>query len=128
MKKIKFIVEKTNTGYSAYAAEEKYPISTVGSTMKDLKSNMVDAVNSFMEFNNLPEVSNDAIVVQIDLKQLFDYYKEINAKAIGQRAGINATLLSQYVNGKKVPSEKQQEKILKGIRSLGKELQSLELI
>jgi hypothetical protein len=35
------------------------------------------------------------------LPQLFDYYKEINAKAISQRAGINQPLLSLYVNGKK---------------------------
>jgi hypothetical protein len=39
---------------------------------------------------------------------------------------MNETLLSQYVNGIKKPSQKQTEKILAGIKSLGKELQQLE--
>lgn len=126
MRPIKFIVEKTRSGYSAYAVDKRYPLTTVGVTMEELKANMLDAVNSFMEFNELPEVGAGAIAIQIDMKQIFTYYKEINAKAIGKRAGINETLLSQYINGKKIPSEKQQMKILNSIHALGKELQALE--
>ena len=127
MKPIKFIVEKTDTGFSAYAKDEKYPLTTVGDTMDELKGNMLDAVNSYMEFNGLPEVGRESIAIQIDLAQFFDYYKEINAKAIAKRVGMNETLLSQYVNGIKEPSEKQTQKILSGIKSLGKELSALEL-
>lgn len=44
---------------------------------------------------------------------------------------INVTLektLSQYVRGKKHPSSKQTEKIIKGIQSIGKELADLNLV
>lgn len=126
MRKIKFIVEKTDTGYSAYASKDKYPITTVGDSMQELKANMLDAVNSYLEEEDLPEVDSSSIIVQIDLKQVFEYFREINAKAISRRAGINDTLLSQYVNGIKQPSEKQQQKILNAIHELGKELQVLE--
>ena len=40
---------------------------------------------------------------------------------------MNETLLSQYVNGKKEPSEKQINKILAGVKELGKELMQLEI-
>ncbi len=36
--KIEMIVEKTKTGYSAYA--EKFPVYTVGTTLNELKANM----------------------------------------------------------------------------------------
>ena len=37
MKKIKVIVERTSTGYSAYA--ENYPVYTVGDHMEEIKTN-----------------------------------------------------------------------------------------
>ena len=126
MKPVKFIVEKTFTGYSAYAKDDKYALTTVGDTINELKANILDALNSYRDFNGLPEVGNESIAVQIDLSQFFDYYKEINAKALAKRVGMNETLLSQYVNGIKEPSSRQTQKILSGIKSLGKELSSLE--
>lgn len=126
MKKIIFIVEKTDTGFSAYAKDNKYPVTTVGDTMEELKQNMLDAVNSYMEFNRLPEVGAASIAVKIDLPQFFEYYNEINASALSKRIGMNRSLLSQYAKGIKSPSENQTKKILAGIKSLGKELSSLE--
>jgi hypothetical protein len=38
---------------------------------------------------------------------------------------MNASLLSQYVRGKKQPSKKQAQRILEGIREIGAELASL---
>eukprot|EP01035_Chromulina_nebulosa_P030929 gene30929-41163_t len=112
--------EKTNTGYSAYA--KSLPIYTVGGSMEELKANMVDALATYA--NSTATIDNIKIVM--DMPQFFEFYKEINAKAIGKRIGMNQTLLSQYVNGIKKPSEKQTKKILEGIRSLGKELTSLD--
>jgi hypothetical protein len=43
--KIKIIVEKTKTGFSAYA--EKQNIFSVGGTIQELKYNMIEAVNLF---------------------------------------------------------------------------------
>lgn len=127
MKKIVFIVEKTGTGFSAYAEDDNIPASTSGDNMSELRNNIVDAYNSLAELKNLPEVTIDEISIQLDVAQFFDYYKIINASALGSRIGMDKTLLSQYVNGHKKPSHKQVEKIMNGIKQLGNELASLEL-
>lgn len=129
MSKIVFIVEKTGTGFSAYAEDfKKIPAATTGDSMYELRANIEDAYNSVAEFNGWPEVTIDQITIRYDLAQFFEYYKEINAKAVAKRVGINASLLSQYVNGKKTPSDKQIKKILAGVQELGRELSSLELV
>jgi len=127
MSQIVFIVEKTTTGFSAYADNfEKYPVGTTGDTISELKNNILDATNFFLEEYN-KSVTEEKITIKYDLAQFFEYYKEINAKAVAERVGINPSLLSQYVNGKKTPSAKQVKKILFGIRDLGKELMSLDI-
>jgi hypothetical protein len=49
----------------------------------------------------------------------------INAKFLAEKIGMNPTLLSQYVQGRKKPSETQTEKILSGIHQIGKELSEI---
>lgn len=126
-KKIVFVVEKTGTGFSAFAEDNGIPASTSGDNMSELRINMVDAYNSVAELKGLPEVTIDDICIQLDLPQFFDYYKIINASALGSRIGMDKTLLSQYINGHKKPGHKQVEKIMNGIKQLGSELASLEL-
>jgi len=84
--------------------------------MAELRTNILDAYNSVAELKNLPEVSIEDINIQLDLPQFFDYYKIINASALGSRIGMDKTLLSQYVNGHKKAGPKQIQKILTGIR------------
>jgi len=128
MKKIVFIVEKTDTGFSAYAEDFKnIPAGTTGNTMAELRQNIVDAYNSIAEIKGLPDLTIDEISVQLDLPQFFDYYKIINASALGVRIGMDKTLLSQYVNGHKKAGPKQIQKIMAGIRQLGSELCSLNI-
>jgi predicted RNase H-like HicB family nuclease len=45
--KIEMIVEKTKTGYSAYA--EKYPVYTVGKSLDELKNKIIEALNLYFE-------------------------------------------------------------------------------
>lgn len=46
MKQIRFIVEKTATGYAAYAEDfDNIPVGTTGNTMTELKENIVSAMN-----------------------------------------------------------------------------------
>ena len=52
----------------------------------------------------------------------------MNSKFLAHKIGMNPTLLSQYVQGHKKPSEKQTEKILAGIHQIGKELSEINLI
>lgn len=43
---IKVIVETTKTGFSAYT--NKYPVYTTGKDMKELKKNMLEAMNFYV--------------------------------------------------------------------------------
>ncbi len=128
MKKIVFIVEKTSTGYSAYAEDfKKIPAATSGNNLVELRRNIVDAYNSVAEYNGWKEVDIDAITVQLDLPQFFKFYKVINISGLSNRIVMSNTLLSQYIHGQKKASEKQIARIMTGVKELGKELANLEI-
>lgn len=124
-KKIIITVEKTDTGFSAYASN--YPIYTTGRTIPELIDNAFEATSLFFEDENI-KLTHDNLKFEIDFKQFFQYYKVINAKFLADKIGMNPTLLSQYVQGHKRPSDKQTEKILLGIHQIGQELSEINLI
>jgi len=124
--KYKFVIEKTKTGYSAY--EINLPIFTVGNSIHDLRINTLEAVNLHEEDLKKKTKRSTDIHFEIDFKQFFDYYKVINSKHLAKRIGMNESLLSQYVNGKKQPSKKQVERIIDGLHEIGKELTELILV
>lgn len=123
-KKIKVTVEKTDTGFSAYCND--YPVYTTGEKFIELLENVVEALNLFLEDQKV-HIKADNIEFQLDLKQFFQYYRVINSKFLAQRIGMNETLLSQYVQGRKKPSSNQTQKILHGIQEIGRELSNLNL-
>lgn len=123
-KKVAVKVEKTKTGFSAFAVD--YPVFTTGRTMAELSKNIVEALNLYFEDDGI-EVDEKDVKLEIELKQFFQFYRVINARFLADRIAMNPTLLSQYVQGRKKPSSTQTEKILKGIREIGKELSDLSL-
>ena len=124
-KKISIIVEKTDTGFSAYSND--YPIFSTGRTIPELIDNVFEATSLYFEDEKI-EIKHDNLKFEIDFKQFFQYYKVLNSKFLADRIGMNPTLLSQYVQGHKKPSEKQTEKILYGIHQIGQELSEINLI
>lgn len=124
-KKIKVTVEKTDTGFSAFC--DDYPIFTTGRTIPELIDNAFEAANLYFEDDNI-KLTHDNLKFEIDFKQFFQYYKVLNSKFLADKLGMNPTLLSQYVQGHKKPSEKQTEKILFGIHQIGQELSEINLI
>ena len=124
-KSYKFVIEKTNTGFSAY--EKSYPIYTTGSTILELQMNALEAVNLYLEEIDA-DVKMSNLEFEIDFKQFFEYYKVINSKHLASRIGMNESLLSQYVNGKKRPSKRQVERLINGLHEIGKELIDLRLV
>ena len=124
--KYKFVIERSKSGYSAY--EKKSPIFTYGDTIYEMRLNALEAVNLYEEeFDTKPSTIKN-LSFEIDFKQFFDYYKVINSKYLAKRIGMNESLLSQYVNGKKNPSKKQVERIIDGLHEIGKELTELVLV
>ena len=63
-----------------------------------------------------------ADAVPSELQAFFLSHKEINVAEFAKRIGINPTLLRNYINGFKTPSEQRTEAIKKGIKELGMEL------
>lgn len=124
-KKISAKVEKTKTGFSAFTIN--YPVFTTGKTISELTQNLMEGLNLYLEDDGL-RIEERNINLEIDLKQFFQHYRVINAKFLADRIGMNPTLLSQYVKGRKKPSSQQTEKILKGIHQIGKELSELSLV
>ncbi|MBV8389061.1 MAG: helix-turn-helix transcriptional regulator [Mucilaginibacter sp.] len=127
MASLKFIVEKTSTGYSAYREEKNGVIGTTGNNLNHLKDNIVEAYNLYAEEFKKKEIAVENIELQFDLASFFEFYPEINVSALGARIGMHKSLLSEYINGKKTPSEKQIKRVLLGIRTLGDELAHLEI-
>jgi hypothetical protein len=121
-KKIDIIVEKTETGYSAYT--EKLKVFTTATDIPGLYSSLLEALNLYYEDTGL-EVRSEHLRLHLDLQQFFQYYRVLNASFLAERIGMNPTLLSQYVRGKKKPSPRQTRKILQGIQSIGKELSEI---
>lgn len=124
MKKIEIVAEKTKTGFSGYA--KKYPVVTTGQTFHQLKRNLVEAMNLYLEDSGA-RITDQNLIITLDIPQFFSYYKVINAKAFSEYIGMNQSLLAQYTHGIKIPSSNQTNRIIRGIRKLAKELSEIEL-
>ena len=93
----------------------------------ELIDNALEAANLLFEEDDI-RIEQENLKFEIDFKQFFQYYKVINAKFLANKIGMNPTLLSQYVQGRKKPSDAQTEKILLGIHQIGQELSEINLI
>ncbi|MEA3478375.1 MAG: XRE family transcriptional regulator [Bacteroidota bacterium] len=121
-KKIKLVVEKTDTGFSAFCKE--YPVYTTGQSFTELVNHAVEAMNLYL-LEQGTQVTEKNMEFEIDIPQFFQYYRVINSKFLARRIGMNESLLSQYVHGLKKPSAAQTNRILAGIREIGQELSNL---
>ncbi|RYE36762.1 MAG: XRE family transcriptional regulator [Sphingobacteriaceae bacterium] len=123
--KTEITVEKTKTGYSAYA--EKYPVYTVGTTLDELKTNVLEALNLYFATENKTVLEAD-LKITLDLPQFFEFYNVINAKALSERIGMNQSLMAQYIKGIKKPSANQTQRILQGVQQIGRELAEISFL
>ncbi|MEI6577339.1 MAG: XRE family transcriptional regulator [Bacteroidota bacterium] len=124
MTKITMILEKTNTGFSAYAI--KYPVFTAGKNLDELKKGMLESLNLYFSEQGRVVREND-LLIRLDIPQFFSFYRVINAKALSERIGMNQSLLAQYIKGIKTPSTAQSRRIVNGIHKLGQELVELKI-
>ena len=124
-KKVIMVLEKTSTGFSAYSPV--LPIYTTGSSMAELLDNAYEATNLYFE-EEAVQITREDIRFEVDFRQFFQYYRVINASFLAERIGMNPTLLSQYVQGRKKPSEAQKNKILAGIQQIGRELSEISFL
>jgi len=122
IKKIEIILEKTDTGYSAFCVN--YPIYTTGRTFYELMDYGREAANLCFEDESVG-ITQKNLKFDVDFSLFFQYYRVINTKVLADKIGMNHTLLSQYVQGRRRASEKQTEKILFAIHQIEHELSKL---
>ena len=125
MSKIEMRVERTRSGYSAYAA--KYSVATTGKNLQELKDHILESLNLYFEEEGRIITEKD-LRISLDLPQFFEFYKVINAKALSESIGMNQSLLAQYIGGTKQPSPSQTARILKGIQKIGRELAEIRFL
>lgn len=116
-----FTITKEKEGYSAHCEDGDTHIFSDGENFDELKENILEATNLAFEEDGHNYTISD-IQFRFELESFFEFYRVINAKALAERIGMNQSLLSQYIKGKKKPSENQLKRILEGVRQVGKEL------
>lgn len=132
MKKLKVIVEKTNTGYSAYLSDVP-GIASVGDTFSELRENIKEAVVLYLE---VAKEYGDKIPSQLQGEYSLEYkfdiqtFMEWMTKVMSQRglsevASINESLLSQYAHGIKRPGPKQLKRIETALHRFADDLHSI---
>lgn len=56
------------------------------------------------------------------ISRVFLTHPELNASAVARRIGISQSLMAQYINGTKKPSQEREKIIMNEVKAIGKEL------
>lgn len=133
MKTLTVIVEKSDTGFSAYLRDVDGVVAT-GATLDEVKVNMESGVNFHIE--GLKEFGEEVptelqgeyrFEYAIDFETLFGWLNNVITKSgVSKISGLNQSLVSQYAVGIKKPSPKQLRKVEKGLHEFGSMLQSIQ--
>lgn len=102
---------------------------TVGDDKESIKAEIIDLIDDYMEHEGKDDPEWSAIDIRkakveyvYDLSAVFQVFDFLNISKVAERAGMNASLLRQYVAGIKYPKEEQAKRIETAIRDIAKEL------
>lgn len=134
MKTLNVIIEHAGTNLSAYI--EDVPVITTGDTISEIRKNIAEAINVYLEScSDLNVKPVKVLEGEYELKFILDaptfinYYSNIFTKsALSRITGINERQLWHYAAGKHRPRSKQLEKFQKGISKLTEELQAISFL
>ena len=124
MNKLQVIVEYAGDNLSAYIND--LPIVAVGKDLNDIKRNITDAIQVYIESCAQLGVQPSALLTHeyelsfvIDATTFINYYSNIFTKAALSRiTGINERQLWHYAAGLHKPRKRQLERIQRGVQSL----------
>lgn len=132
MKKLNVIIEKTDTGYSAYLPDIP-GIATAADSYTELRENVNEAISLYLETaqeygDEIPEVIKGeySIEFKFDIQAFMEWMTGImSQRGLSEIANMNESLLSQYASGKKKPGPKQLKRIEFAIHRFAEDLQSI---
>lgn len=130
--KLTVIVEKTNTGYSAYVPEIP-GIVTAADNFDELRDHIRELLEMFIETSRtwgdpVPAILEGEYTVEykFDIRAFMQWMTRVmSQRGLSEIAEINETLISQYANGVKKPGPKQLKKIQKSIHRFADDLHSI---
>lgn len=125
-KTLTIVIEKSSTGFSAYA-KEMNGIYSAAETLEELKLNIQEVLEMQVEY--LQE-QGEKITVEdfqlnyvLDLEAFFDYFSVLNKTTFAEKyANVNASLFRQYTKGLAPLSGDKMAQISKGLHKLADEL------
>lgn len=129
MRRLEAIVEKTESGYSAFIEEVPGVIAT-GENFDEIKTNLNEALEFHLEGlkefgEEIPDVLQEeySLSFHVEVESFFDWFEGILTKSgVGRITGINRDLLNQYAKGIKKPGPKQRKKIETALHKFGQDL------
>lgn len=133
-KKIKVILEKTNTGYSAYAPEVD-GIYTAGEDLSEIKKNLDEVIEIQADYLQEQGHNEQAIALRkaevslfLDVKQFFEHYYMLNKTAFAKYIGMNQSHLRKISKGIMPLSDAKATQIQNGLQKLASELQTVHFV
>ncbi|WP_373496151.1 type II toxin-antitoxin system HicB family antitoxin [Aquiflexum sp.] len=126
-RKLKIVLEKSSTGYSAYAPEEE-GIYTVGETYEEVKENIVEVIEFRTEY--LEEMGNSAeaerlrnadIEYFLDIQQFFEQYSMLNKSEFANFIGMNPSMMRKISKGLVALSDAKARQIEEGLHRLAED-------
>lgn len=129
MKKIKVILEKSHGELYGRIDDPEFLYTTTGANRKEVEKNLRELIADFLlhegkHSKRWNKVDTTELVFEYvyDLTAFFEVYDTVKITPIAKKAGVNESLLRQYVTGAKKASEAQAKKIETAVHQLGKEL------
>lgn len=130
---IRLILEKSNTGYSAYS-KDLIGATTAGETIDEVKENFKEVLELQADYleeigrkEEAEAVRNAKVTYFLDLETFFEYYSLFNKSELAKYLGINPSLLRRLSTSANVElSEKKALQIKNGLHKLAAELQHVD--
>lgn len=132
--KIDLIIEWSENYYWGRVENKKFMPTGQGKTIDALIINVMDSISDHIKHEgkhdkywstlNLKEIEFE---LKYDLQAFFAEFEVVKINSIARLAGINESLLRQYVTGSKYPSAEQVSKIGLAIKEVAKKLEKVAL-
>ncbi|MEG1860989.1 MAG: pilus assembly protein HicB [Bacteroidaceae bacterium] len=131
-KKVVVIMEKSSDGYfSCYVDEDLngFGLAGYGDTAQQAREDMLTAYEEIksMRCEEGKKTPSLTFEYKYDMQSFFNYFSYLNSSKIAERAGINSSLLRQYISGIKKARQTQYERLAVAIREVAKELSAATL-
>ncbi|MGV4479366.1 type II toxin-antitoxin system HicB family antitoxin [Ornithobacterium rhinotracheale] len=125
---IKVILEKTNTGYSAYSEDLPGAVSS-GESIEEIKENFEEVRELLVEdyqkeglLKKASDLEKAKFMYYLDLKTFLEYYSLFNKSKLAEYLGINPSHLRRLSSQNIELSEQKSLQIQEGLHRLADDL------